>query len=84
MERSAGSGLNKDSAEKPLWFFSFLGFRVLADEPEFVTRIDFPLHHLTGLDINGGRQGQGQVHITLRDGLFAADGLDLSGVIHGF
>ena len=73
-----------DSAEKPLWVFSFFGFWVLADEPEFVTRIDFPLHHLTGLDINGGRQRQRQVHIALRDGLFASDGLDFGGVVHGF
>ena len=79
-----GSGMISDSAEKPLWFFSFLGFRVLADEPEFVTSINFPLHHLTGVDINSSRQGQWQVYIALRDGLFASDGLDLGGVVHGF
>src|SRR5262249_14406916 len=70
--------------KNPLGFFSFFRVGPLADEPEFVTSINFPLHHFTGVDINGSRQRQRQVHITLRDGLFASDGLDFSGVVHGF
>ena len=70
--------------KNPLGFFSFFRVGPLTDEPEFVTSIHFPLHHFTGVDINGSRQRQRQVHITLRDGLFASDGLDFSGVVHGF
>ena len=70
--------------KNPLRFFSFLGFGTLTDEPEFVAVIDFPFHHLTGLDINGGCQRQRQVHITLRDSFFATDGLDLSRIVHDF
>ena len=54
----------------------------MADEPQFVTGIDFPLHHLPWFDLNGGGQREGEVDIALRDGFFAADGLDLSGIVH--
>jgi hypothetical protein len=33
----------------------------LADQPEFVAVIDFPLDDLTGFDIDGGGQRQGQI-----------------------
>lgn len=67
-----------------LGFLSFFWLGPLSDEPEFVTSINFPLHHFTGVDINSSRQRQRQVHIALRDGLFASDGLDLGRVVHGF
>jgi hypothetical protein len=70
--------------KNPLGFFSFFRLGPLSDKPEFVTSINFPLHHFAGVDINSSRQRQRQVHITLRDGLFASDGLDLGGVVHGF
>jgi transposase len=54
-----GLDLDSDSAEKPLGFFSSFRFVVLADEPEFVTRIDFPLHNFPRLNIDGGRQREG-------------------------
>ena len=84
-ERTAGgrgAGLSLDSAEKPLRFFSFLRFRPFADEPEFVARIDFPLHHFPWLNINGSSQREWQVHVTLRKALFASDALNLGQVIH--
>jgi hypothetical protein len=60
--------------KNPLSLFSFL--RPLADEPQFVAGIDFPLHHLPWFDLNGGGQREGEVDIALRDGFFTADGLD--------
>jgi len=65
----------------PLLFFSF--FRLLAGEPQFVAGIDFPLHHFSRFDINGGRQGEGEIHIALGDALFAPDGLNLGQILHG-
>ena len=66
--------------KNPLSLLSFL--RPLAGEPQFVTGIDLPLHHLSWLDIDGGSQRQRHVHIALRDGFFTADGLDLGRVVH--
>jgi len=58
--------LKVDSAEKPLsGFFSFVQLRSLADEPEFVARIDFPFHHFPWLNINGSSEREWQVDITL-------------------
>jgi hypothetical protein len=60
--------------KNPSLFIFFLW--PLADEPQFVTGIDFPLHHLPWFDVDGGGQREGEVDIALRDGFFAADGLD--------
>jgi len=68
--------------KNPSRFFSFFQFGVLADEPEFVTIVDFPLHHFTWFDIDGGCQRQRQVDVALRDGLFAADGLNFGRIVH--
>ena len=68
--------------KNPLLLLSFLCFRSLADEPEFIAGIDFPLHHLPWFDLNGGGQREGEVDIALRDGFFAPYSLDLSRVIH--
>lgn len=73
-----------DSAEKPSRLFAFFGFRPLADEPEFVAGIDFPLHHLPWFDIDGRSERQGQVDIALGDPFFASDGLNLSEVVHKY
>ena len=67
--------------KKPLLFFSF--FRPLAGEPQFVAGINFPLHHFSRFDINGGGQGEGEIHIALGDALFAPDGLNLGQILHG-
>ena len=67
--------------KNPLSFFSF--FRPLAGEPQFVAGINFPLHHFSRFDINGGRQGEGEIHIALGDALFAPDGLNLGQILHG-
>jgi hypothetical protein len=78
-----GSDITFDSAEKPpSRFFSFLTFGALADEEEFVAGVHLPLDDFARLDVDGGGQRQRQVDIALGDGFLAADGLDLSGVVH--
>ena len=68
--------------KNPSRCFSFLW--PLADEIEFVTGIDFPLHNFAWLDVDGGGERQRQVDIALGGGFLAADGLDLGRVVHGF
>ena len=68
---------NRILLKTPLSLLSLLWFRPLAGEPQFVTGIDFPLHHLSWFNINGRSQREGQVHIALGDGFFAPDSLNL-------
>ena len=68
--------------KNPLLFFSFLWS--LADEPQFVAGFDFPFDDFAWLDVDGCSQRERQVYVTLGGGLFAADGLNFSWVIHVF
>jgi hypothetical protein len=65
-------------------FWTFFSLGPLADQPEFVAVIDFPFDDLTGYDIDGSGQRQGQIDIALRDTLFTSDGLNLCGVLHDY
>jgi hypothetical protein len=77
--------LRIDSAEKPpLGFCTFLQLRPFADQPEFVASIDFPFHHFPWFNINGSGEREWQVHIALREALFASDALNLCRVFHKF
>jgi hypothetical protein len=74
-----------DSAEKPpLGFCTFLQLRPFADQPEFVASINFPFHHFPWFNINGSGEREWQVHIALREALFASDALNLCRVFHKF
>ena len=42
--------------KNPLGFFSSFRFGALADKPEFIARIYFPLYDFPWLDVDGGRQ----------------------------
>jgi len=68
--------------KNPLWLFSLPPFRPLADEPEFVAAVHFPLDHLSWSYVDGGSQRQGQVHIALGDAFFTSDGLNLGKILH--
>src|SRR5262245_27254651 len=46
--------------KNPLRFFSFFRVGPLADEPEFVTSINFPHHHFTGWISMAAARGSGR------------------------
>ena len=56
----------------------------MADGAEFVAGVHLPFHDFAGLDVDGCSQRERQVYVTLGGGLFAADGLNFSWVIHVF